>query len=78
MIKEDLKKIQEEAKKDCRNFLKYCNEHYAPAAKKIDITDEMLSDDKLKRTITMKFKVIFHPDKNVNEPRQIQILREEI
>jgi len=38
----------------------------------------MLSHDKLKRTITTKFSIIFHPDKNVNEPRQIQILREEI
>ena len=78
LIKEDLKKVQEEAKKDCKSFLRYCNEHYAPAAKKIAITDEMLTDDKLKRTITTKFSIIFHPDKNVNEPRQIQILREEI
>ena len=69
LINEDIKRVKEEEKKGCKSFLKYINEHYAPAAKKIDITEEMLSDDNLKRTITTKFALIFHPDKNVNEPR---------
>lgn len=78
MIKEDLQKVKLEAQKGCKSFLKMINELYAPATRKIDLTDELLSEDKLKRTITTKFSKVFHPDKNVNEPRQIQILREEI
>ena len=78
LIKKDLKKIRKEFKKGAKSFVTFCNEHYVPAEKKVPITDEMLSEDKLKRTITTKFAIIFHPDKNVNEPRQIQILREEI
>ena len=69
LINEDIKRVKEEEEKGCKSFLKYINEHYAPAAKKIDITKEMLSDDNLKRTIITKFAPIFHPDKNVNEPR---------
>lgn len=79
MIKEDLRKIKEEQNKhDCKGFLRFINDTYAPADRKIELTDEMLSADKIKRTMTIKFSKIFHPDKNVNEPRQVQILREEI
>jgi len=49
-----------------------------PADKKIDLTDEMLAENQLKRTMTVKFSVIFHPDKNVNEEKKIQYLRAEI
>ena len=38
----------------------------------------MLTEDKLKRLMSTRFALIYHPDKNVNEPRQIQILRAEI
>ena len=78
MIIEDLNKVKEEAKKGCVSFLKYINENYIPAERKLTLTDEMLSEDKLKRLMTTRFSLIFHPDKNVSEPRQIQILREEI
>ena len=79
MIAEDLAKVKAEvAKGDCAGFLKFLNEHYTPAARKLTLTDDMLTEDKLKRLITVKFSIIYHPDKNRNEPRQIQILREEI
>ena len=51
MITEDLAKVKTESQKGCVHFLKYVNEHYAPAAKKLTLTDAMLSEDKLKRTI---------------------------
>ena len=49
-----------------------------PEGRKITLTDEILQEGKLKRLMTIKFSLIFHPDKNVNEARQIQILREDI
>lgn len=55
------------------------NKEYTPAEKKrIDITEEILAEDKLKRTIRTKFSKIFHPDKNVSAPRHTQILCAEI
>ena len=71
MIIEDLTKVKEEAKKGCVAFLKFINENYIPTEKKLTLTDEMLSEDKLKRLMTTKFSLIFHPDKNVSEPRQV-------
>ena len=69
MIVEDLNKVKEEAKKGCVTFLKYINENYIPAERKLTLTDDMLSEDKLKRLMTTRFSLVFHPDKNVNEPR---------
>ena len=78
MIKEDLEKIKAESQKGCKTFLKFANDQYAPATKKLTLKEEDLSDDKLRKLMTTKFALIFHPDKNINEPRQIQILREEV
>ena len=78
MITEDLASVKTESQEGCVHFLKYVNEHFAPAEKKLTLTDAMLTEDKLKRTIQTKFSLIFHPDKSVNEARQIQILRESI
>ena len=79
MILEDLQKIKTEGDKmRVREFIHFVNDNYVPAAKKVALTDEMLKEGELKRTITLKFTRIFHVDKNVNEPRQVQILREEI
>ena len=79
LIVEDLTKLKAEAAKgNCAGYLKYLNEHYTPAARKLTLTDEMLSEEKLKRLITTKFSLIYHPDRNRNEARQVQILREEI
>ena len=78
MVQEDLDKIKAESQKGCKPFLKFVNEQYAPAAKKLTLTDEQMSEDKLRKFMTTKFALIFHPDKNVSEPRQIQILREEV
>ena len=78
MVEEDLKKIKEAAKKDCKSFLKYVNENYAPEDRKLTLSEDDLKDGKLKRLMTTKFTLIFHPDKNVKEERQVQILREEV
>ena len=47
MIVEDLNKVKEEAKKGCVTFLKYINENYIPAERKLTLTDDMLSEDKM-------------------------------
>ena len=79
MVEEDMKKVQAEAQKDdCKKFLKFINDNYAPAGKKLTLSEDDLQEGKLKRLITTKFSLMFHADKNVNEPRQVQILREEI
>ena len=49
-----------------------------PNDRKFELTDEMLSEGQVKRTITLKFSRIFHPDRNVNEERKVQVLRAEI
>ena len=59
-------------------FLKFVNTEYTPADKKIELSEEMLTESNLKRTMTMKFSIIFHPDKQVNEEKKIQVLRAEI
>jgi len=48
-----------------------------PSDKKLELKDEHLQEKSLKRTMT-KMLTFFHPDKNSNEERKIQILREEI
>ena len=78
MIATDLENIKREGQKGCKDFLKYINENYVPEGRKITLNDENLKESNLKRLMTTKFAVIFHPDKNRNEARQIQILREEI
>lgn len=75
---DDLNKLKEERKKDAVSFLKYVHANYIPEAKKFNLTEEMLSEGQLSRTITIKFSKIFHPDRNVNEERKIQLLRQEI
>ena len=69
MIATDLAKIKEEAQKGCKEFLRYLNENHVPADKKLTLDDEALKESKLKRLMTTKFSLIFHPDKNVNEER---------
>ena len=78
LVEEDLKKVKEQAKKDCKSFLKFVNENYAPKERKLTLSDDDLQEGKLKKLITTKFSLMFHSDKNKNEERQIQILREEI
>ena len=79
MVQADIDKVKAEAKKgDCKAFLKFINTNYAPEDKKDKLTDEMLSEDKMKRTMTIHFAKMFHPDKHVNSERQKQILCEEI
>ena len=78
LIAEDLTKLKAEFDKGCESFLRYLNQHYVPADKKIVLTDEMLSESKLKHTMVTKFSRIFHPDKQVNEEKKIQVLRQEI
>ena len=75
LIAEDLIKIKAEHEKGPASFLRFINDEYAPADKKIALTDEMLAENQLKRTMVTKFTMIFHPDKNVNEEKKIQILR---
>ena len=78
MIATDLENIKREVQKGCKDFLKYVNENYVPAERKFTLTEENLKEGNLKRLMTTKFALVFHPDKNRNEPRQVQILREEI
>ena len=69
MIVTDLENIKRESQNGCKNFLKYVNENYVPAARKITLTDENLKESNLKRLMTTKFALIFHPDKNRDEAR---------
>ena len=78
MWAEDLRKLKEEQKKGAQTFLKYILENYVPEDKKFELTEEMLNEGQVKRTITIKFSRIFHPDRNVNEERKVQVLRQEI
>ena len=75
LIAEDLIKIKAEQKKGPALFLRFINDEYAPADKKIALTDEMLTENQLKRTMVTRFAMIFHPDRNVNEEKKILILR---
>ena len=77
MIVEDLANIERELQKGCKDFLTYINKNYVPEGRKITLTEENLKESNLQRLIK-KFAIIFHPDKNVNEARQIQIFREDI
>ena len=78
MIEQDLANIKREVQKGCKEFLKYVNDNYVPEARKIALDDDKLKESNLKRLMVIKFSIIFHPDKNINEERQVQILREEI
>ena len=78
MISADLVNIKREADRGCKSFLIFVNAHYVPPDRKIDLSENELQQSNLKRLITTKFAKIFHPDKNRNEPRQVQMLREEI
>ena len=51
LIAEDLIKIKAEQKKGPASFLRFINDEYAPADKKIALTDEMLTENQLKRTM---------------------------
>ena len=77
-LKEDLDKITAASAKGCEQFLVFLNENYVPQDKKLDLTAEKLKENALKRTMVRMFIPIFHPDKNINEDRKTQILREEI
>ena len=77
-LKEDFEKLEAEVKKGCKEFLTYINDNYVPAEKKIDLKEEMTKESQLKKTMIKSFVPIFHPDKNVNEEKKIQLLREEI
>ena len=79
MIEEDLVKIRQAVNsKGCKDFLVFLNENYVPAERKIALTEEALQENNLKKLMTLKFAIVFHPNKNVNEPRHIQLLREDI
>lgn len=78
MWAEDLRKLKEEQAKGAQSFLKYLLANYVPEDKKFELTDAMLSEGAIKRTITIKYSRIFHPDRNVNEERKVQVLRAEI
>jgi len=75
MIKDDLDKIAKEVKKGCRSFLEFINDNYVPVDRKIELTEEKLKDGELRRTMIRLFLPIFHPDKNTEEEKQIQLLR---
>ena len=78
MLKEDFSKLELEANKGCKEFLVFLNTNYIPADKKLDLTEDTLKEAFLKKTMIKMFLPIFHPDKNMEEERKIQILREEI
>ena len=77
-LKEDFEKLEAEVKKGCKEFLTYINDTYVPAEKKLDLKEGMLKESQLKKTMVKSFVPIFHPDKNVNEEKKVQLLREEI
>ena len=49
----------------------FINENYVPADRKLELTEDDLQEHKLKRLMTTKVALIFHPDKNINEERQV-------
>jgi len=71
MIEQDLANIKREVQKGCKEFLKYVNDNYVPEARKIALDDDKLKESNLKRLMVIKFSIIFHPDKNINEERQV-------
>ena len=77
-LKEDLEKITAESAKGCEKFLVFLNENYVPQEKKLNLTEDKLKENALKRTMVRLFIPIFHPDKNIDEDKKTQILREEI
>ena len=77
-LQPDFERIKTESKKDCKEFLKFVNDSYSPEGTKVDLTEEMLKENQLKRTILRQFIPRFHPDKNVNEDKKTKLLREEI
>ena len=77
-LKEDLDKLDAQYNKSCKEFLIFLNKEYVPDDKKLDLKDELLKENSLKKTMLKMFLPIFHPDKNMAEERKIQVLREEI
>ena len=59
MVKTDLENVQREFGKGYSSFLKYLNEQYVPADKKIEITDENIKESNAKRLMQTKFSLIF-------------------
>ena len=78
LIAEDLQKLKVEFANGCASFLRYLNENYVPQDKKLNLTDDLLTENKLKHTMVTKFSRIFHPDRQVNEEKKKQVLCEEI
>ena len=70
--------LKAESGKGCAEFLRYLHENYIPEDKKFELTAEMLSENQLKKTMQKRFALVFHPDKNENEERKVQVLRQEI
>ena len=58
--------LENEKKKGCRSFLKYIYSNYA-LENAFDLTDDLLTNDKVKHTMRNKLARLFHPDKVVNE-----------
>ena len=77
-LKPDFEKIEAEVKKGCKEFLTFVNNTYVPNEKKINLTEEMLKESQLKKTMIKQFVPVFHPDKNVSEEKKVKLLREEI
>ena len=71
MLATDLTKLRTEKTKGASSFLKFLLQNYVPEEKKFELTDAMLNEGQIKRTITLKYSRIFHPDRNRNEERKV-------
>ena len=65
-----MRKINAELCKGAAPFLRFVMAHHVPDDKKFTVTNEMVIEAKVKKTL-LKISRIFHPDKNVNEPADI-------
>lgn len=77
-LADDLREIKRKKDEGVDVFLRYLLEHHVPANQKFELTEEMLKEANVSRTITLRYSKIFHPDRNVNEERRIRVFREEI
>ena len=71
MVKDEIATVEKAAKEGCIAFIKCLRENFVPENKKAVFSDEALADtSKLDNLLSMRLSLIFHPNKQINKPRQ--------
>ena len=74
-LKPELDKLNIFTQEGCRKLLEHLNEKHC--TEKIELTDENFQMINIKKTV-LKFLIMFHPDKNHDKGKKLQVLYEEI